>query len=116
MKDESPGRCAAAYWFVDGLPDVVIFRALVLTFNPNPPRPPAPLVLLALAVALYVLNRRLERPFRWWSALMLALTGLVFPWAGVPALPQATLAMMLIGGWLSAEGTCVFLRYLRANS
>jgi hypothetical protein len=94
---------------------LVIFFLLFLLFNPKPPRPLAPLVMLAIAVALYALNRSLERPFRWWSTLILALTGLVFMWVEVPPLLQPLLSTLFTGGWLMAHGMYTLVYYLRAN-
>jgi uncharacterized membrane protein HdeD (DUF308 family) len=69
----------------------------------------------ALAVALYAVNRRSEHPYRWWSALILALAGLVFLWVDVPAPLQRPLPLLLAGAWLLAQGACTLARYLRAN-
>jgi hypothetical protein len=74
-----------------------------------------PVVVPALAVTLYVVNRRSEHPYRWWSALILALTGLVFLWVDVPAPLQRPLPLLLAGGWLLAQGACTLVSYLRAN-
>ena len=92
-----------------------IFFILSLSFNPKPPRPLAPLVLLALALALYAANRRLERPYHWGWALILALTALVFLWVDVPPLLQPLLSYLLVGGWLVTQGVCTLVHYLRAN-
>jgi hypothetical protein len=82
-------------------------------------RPPGrwvvPVAMSALAIALYALNRKSERPYRWWSALILALTGLVFLWVDVPAPLQRVLPILLAGGWLVAEGVCTLVNYLRMN-
>jgi len=74
-----------------------------------------PVLIPALAVALYVVSRRSERPYRWWSALILALAGLVFLWVDVPAPFQRPLPLLLAGGWLLAQGACTMVHYLRAN-
>ena len=82
-------------------------------------RPPGrwvvPVVMPALAIALYALNRKSERPYRWWSALILALTGLVFLWVDVSEPLQRPLPLLLAGGWLVAEGVCTLVNYLRMN-
>jgi len=69
----------------------------------------------ALAVALYAWNRKSERPFRWWSALTLALTGPALLWLNVSPLLQPLLMPLLAGLWLVAQGACALVRYLRAN-
>jgi hypothetical protein len=69
----------------------------------------------ALAVALYVLNRSLEHPYPWWSALILALTGPVILWVGVPALLQPPVPVLLVGAWLAAQGVQTLVKYLRTN-
>lgn len=74
-----------------------------------------PCVTPALAVALYVVNRESERPYRWWSALILALAGLVFAWVHAPGPLQWPLPFLLTGAWLFAQGAHTLLHYLRAN-
>ncbi|HMD70604.1 MAG TPA: hypothetical protein VKF41_04640 [Bryobacteraceae bacterium] len=74
-----------------------------------------PVVVPALAVALYAVNRRSEHPYRWWSALILALAGLVFAWVDAPANLQRPLPLFLAGAWLVAQGACTLVHYLRAN-
>jgi hypothetical protein len=96
-------RTVMAVWFV-----------LYCSFSKDPPRSIAPLQMVALAVALYVANRDSERPFRWWSTLILALTGLVFLWWDVPRLLQPMLSMVLAGAWLAAQGVYTLANYLRA--
>jgi hypothetical protein len=73
------------------------------------------LAMPALAVTLYVVNRSSERPYSWWSALILALTGLPFLWVDVPAALQGRLPFLLAGGWLVAQGVCTLVNYLRMN-
>jgi hypothetical protein len=75
----------------------------------------APLVTPALAVTLYAVNRSTDHPYRWWSALILALAGLMFVWVHVPAALQWPLPFLLMGAWLVAQGTYTLVRYLRAN-
>jgi hypothetical protein len=95
---------------------MVILFILFPLFGPGlPARWITPLTMLVLAAALYVLNRRLERPFRWWWALILALTGLVFLFVDVPPLLQPLLSYLLAGGWLAAQGGWALFHYLRAN-
>jgi hypothetical protein len=57
-----------------------------------------PVLMPALAITLFAVNRRSERPYRWWSALILALAGLVFLWVDVPAPLQRPLPLLLAGG------------------
>jgi hypothetical protein len=212
VKDDSPGRRAAAYWFADGLPDIVFGTTLIifgaagalwqifaphhwvydlclmlagfglfywkesavlnflkshvtyprtgyvqppdeapapavlislsltptppadenvtyflrrtvmmfwyifyLSFSSDPPRWLAPLLMAVLAITLYAANRSSERPFRWWSTLILALTGLVFLWVDVPRLLQPMISILLAGTWLLAHGVCALIHYLRVN-
>jgi hypothetical protein len=74
-----------------------------------------PSVTSALALTLYFANRKSERPYRWWSALILALTGLVFLWVDVPAPLQGPLPFLLAGVWLAAQGVRTLVHYLRIN-
>jgi hypothetical protein len=69
----------------------------------------------ALAATLYAMNRNSERPYRWWSALILALTGPVFLWVEPPFLLQPLLPLLLAGVWLMAQGWCALAGYMRAN-
>jgi hypothetical protein len=94
----------------------VIWWFFFLTFNQEPfGRWAAPVVMPVLAATLYALNRSSERPFRWWSALILALTGPVFLWVDPPPLVQPLLPLMLAGGWLAVQGACTLAGYMRAN-
>ena len=69
----------------------------------------------AVAVTLYVVNRESERPYKWWSALILAVAGLVFVWVRVPGPLQWPLPFLLTAGWLAAQGGYRLVRYLRTN-
>jgi len=94
----------------------VVFLSFLIPLNQDPvPRWFVPLAMPVLAVALYALNRNAERPYRWWSALILALTGLVSLWVEIPPLLQPLLPLLLAGGWLTAQGLFTLVRYLRAN-
>lgn len=73
------------------------------------------LAMPTLAVTLYALNRKSERPFRWWSTLILALTGPALLRLDVAPRLQPTLPLLLAGAWLVAQGACTLVRYLRAN-
>jgi hypothetical protein len=74
-----------------------------------------PIAMPALAVTLYVVNRNSERPYSWWWALILALTGLVSLWVDVPAALLGWLPFLLAGGWLVALGAYTLVNYLRMN-
>jgi hypothetical protein len=69
----------------------------------------------ALAVALYAWNRKSERPYRWWPALILALTGPASLSLDVPPRLEPSLPLLLVGAWLVAQGACTLVGYLRAN-
>jgi hypothetical protein len=88
---------------------------LFMTYGSPPARWLMPLAMPALAVTLFAVNRRSERPYPWWSALILALTGLVFLWVDVAAPLQRPLPFLLAGGWLLAQGVCRLVSYLRMN-
>jgi hypothetical protein len=74
-----------------------------------------PLAMPALAVTLYIANRRSERPYSRRSALILALTGLVFIWVEVAAPLQRSLPWLLAGGWLVGQGVYTLVDFLREN-
>jgi hypothetical protein len=95
---------------------LVFWFCYLFILNGNPlGRWAVPVVIPALAVTLYAVNRRSERPYLWWSALILALAGLVFVWVDVPAPLQRPLPLLLAGGWLLAQGACTLVHYLRVN-
>jgi hypothetical protein len=94
---------------------MTFFWIFYVSFSKDPPRWLAPLLMVALALMLYAMNRGSERPFRWWSTLMLALTGLVFLWQDVPPHLQPLLSMLMAGAWLAAQGAYVLAQYLHAN-
>jgi len=73
------------------------------------------LVMPVLAVALYAWNRNSEHPYRWWSTLILALTGPALLWVEAPPLLQPLVLPLLAGMWLVAQGACRLAGYLRAN-
>ncbi len=74
-----------------------------------------PIAMPALAVTLYVVNRGSERPYPWWSALILAATGPAFLWVDVPQGLQRSLPFLLAGGWLVGLGAYTLVNYLRMN-
>ena len=95
---------------------LVFWFCYPIILNGNPlGRWAVPVLMPALAVTLYLVNRRSEHPYRWWSALILALAGLVFVWVDVPAPLQRPLPLLLAGGWLLAQGGCTLVHYLRVN-
>jgi hypothetical protein len=94
----------------------VLMAVLLFPIHGNPiGRWFVPCVTTALAVALYVVNRESERPYRWWSALILAVAGLVFAWAPVPGPLQWPLPFLLTGVWMAAQGAYTLVHYLRTN-
>jgi hypothetical protein len=102
------------HWGTVGLIFWVFYYLFMFDGNPAG-RWLVPVVMPALAVTLYAVNRRSEHPYRWWSALILALAGPVFLWVDVPVPLQRPLPLLLAGGWLLAQGGCTLVHYLRAN-
>jgi hypothetical protein len=95
---------------------LVFWFCYLFILNGNPlGRWAVPVLVPALAVALYLVNRRSEHPYRWWSTLILALTGLVFLRVDIPAPLRLPLPYLLAGGWLLAQGACTLIHYLRTN-
>jgi hypothetical protein len=90
------------------------FFIFLLDFDPVG-RWVTPVVMPVLAATLYAVNRNSERPYRWWSALMLALTGPVFLWVTLPPLIRPLAPLLLAGAWLMAQGVCTLVGYVRAN-
>ncbi|MGB7759484.1 MAG: hypothetical protein WBL61_06630 [Bryobacteraceae bacterium] len=74
-----------------------------------------PFAMLPLAIALYGWNRRTERPYQWWSALILALTGPMLMSLDLGPLLEPLLLPLLAGAWLVTNGAFTLVRYLRAN-
>jgi hypothetical protein len=74
-----------------------------------------PVAMLALAVALYALNRNLERAYAWWFVLLLPAAGLL----AMPLNLRADLRQFLVpaisGIWLLARGAWTLAGYLRKN-
>lgn len=94
---------------------VLIWLLLMAGSNLQPGRWALPIVMLTFAVALYVANRGSARPYRWWSVVILALTGLICLWVDVPPRLQPLLPLWFVGGWLLAHGTWRLVNYLREN-
>jgi hypothetical protein len=74
-----------------------------------------PLVMPALAITMYIASRKSERPYRWWSAIILAVTGPLSLLANVSVDLRRTLPLLLAGVWLAVEGAFTLVHYLRAN-
>jgi hypothetical protein len=90
--------------------------SLFLFINPDRREPwLAPAIMLALTATLYALNRNSEHPYRWCSAALLALMGLIVPWVDIPSQVQPLLPFLLAGAWLAAQGLWTLLNYLREN-
>jgi hypothetical protein len=73
------------------------------------------LAMPVLAAVLYALNRKSEHPYRWWSTLILALSGPTLVWLGVAPILQPLLMPLLAAVWLIVQGACTLAGYLRAN-
>jgi hypothetical protein len=93
---------------------MTVFWFFFLTWNP-PGRWDVPVLMLALAIALYVVNRKSEHPYSWWSALILAGLGPLFLLVSFPAPLASLIALLLAGVWLAAQGLAALLGYLHAN-
>ncbi len=65
--------------------------------------------------AMYLLNRRLERPYRWWELLALALAGSALIAMNVPLASRPFPELMVAGAWLLALGGGKLVRYLRTH-
>ncbi len=71
--------------------------------------------MVTLAATLYLWNRRSERPYSWWSALILALTGPALLWVDIAPRLQSLLLPLLAGVWLTTQGLFTLVHYLRVN-
>lgn len=92
----------------------IVFWFAYLIWNPQG-RWQVPVMMLALAIALYVINRKSEHPYAWWSVLILALLGALFLLASIPVPFAPLLALLLTGAWLTAQGVATLAGYLHAN-
>lgn len=81
----------------------------------SPQRWVVPVKILALAGVVYGTSQYPERPFPWWSAALLALTGLPFFWLDISNHLQAVFPFLLTGLWLLAQGLWRLVSYLREN-
>ena len=66
-------------------------------------------------VSLYVFNRKLERPYRWWEILLLALAGSALVLSNLPARLRPSAALTLSGAWLLLLGGGKLVLYLRTH-
>jgi hypothetical protein len=73
------------------------------------------LAMLLIAAALFILNRGLERPYRWWSVLPLVAGGLAYSLLNLPERGRAAAPVMIGGLWLTTVGLWKLARYIRAN-
>jgi hypothetical protein len=96
------------------LPIFLIFSYILLITAPLG-RWLTPAAMVLFAVPLYVVNRRAERLYRWWSTAILALAGLPFLWVDLPTAVFRVWPTLLVGLWLLAEGAYTLVHYLRAN-
>jgi hypothetical protein len=74
-----------------------------------------PLAVCGAVVALYLLNRRLERPYRWWEVLPLALAGSALMLSNLPRDLRPSPALVLAGLWLLALGGGKLIWYLHVH-
>jgi hypothetical protein len=115
LRPDPPAKENVTFFRLRTVTPVTLFFVLFCA-NGNPTgRWLVPLATSALALTLYIANRKSERPFPWWSALFLALAGLVFLWVDVPETFQPSLPFLLAGAWLMAQGGYTLVRYRRAN-
>jgi hypothetical protein len=95
---------------------MLIWWIVFLSFNQKPPEPLIPLAgTPLLAILLYLVHRKSEHPYRWWAAAILAVSGLIFLWDGIPPEFLAAVQLLLVGGWLMGLGAVMLIRYLHAN-
>ena len=78
-----------------------------------------PVAMSATALALHLLNRHSERPYRWWHTFALPAAG--FLWMSLDSsqgegdLPRQFRVFVIAGLWLSAQGAWTLYGYLRNN-
>ena len=74
-----------------------------------------PLSVWAAVAAMYVLNRKLERPYRWWEVVPLALAGSALVLTDQPRNIRPASALVLAGVWLVVLGGNKLARYLKLH-
>jgi hypothetical protein len=72
-----------------------------------------PVVMAMAAVAVYAGSRREVHPYSWWSALLIALAGLLSAGVEVPLDGRRYIPLLIGGLWLLARGVLALVRYLR---
>lgn len=96
----------------------VFFFGWILPGAINPPWG-LPVAMSATALALYLLNRHSERPYRWWYTFFLPAAGLL--WMSLDSshgegdLLRQFRVFVIAGLWLSAQGAWTLYGYLRRN-
>ena len=115
LRPELPGDENATFFQLRTGGPILVFFFLFMPSEQPLGRWLVPLAMPIVAIILYAASRMSERPYRWWSALVLALTGPACLLVNVPRSFQPTLPLLLTGGWLLAEGMGRLLGYLRMN-
>jgi hypothetical protein len=93
---------------------MLIFSVFVL-WPYSRSRPVLPFLIATLALALFVVSRRLQHRYRWWSTLILALLGVPFLWIRIPPILGPMVGLVLAGSWVLVEGFLTLVAYLHAN-
>jgi hypothetical protein len=73
------------------------------------------ILMVVIAALLYLLNRLRERPYSWWSAAVLGITGVPFYWIRLPEREAEFVPYLLGGAWLFVRGFWALIQYLRDN-
>jgi hypothetical protein len=74
-----------------------------------------PTMMVLLAVLVFVVSRRLEHRYSWWSAAILAFAGVPFVWWQVSSIQKPLVALLLAGVWLLGQGLATLVGYLLAH-
>jgi hypothetical protein len=72
-----------------------------------------PFMMPMLALLIFVVSRRLEHRYSWWSTLVLAFLGVPFLWLRIAPPLQPLVALLLAGTWILAQGLWALAGYLR---